>query len=140
MLNQTKIDQFIRWRAGNIERDMDGVTTGILAVVRWIFLVVMSWSSLAVSLAIFIAILKSAGASLDVAMISFFAFLLMWLLFSFTSVYSRLIDYLVTLLEAGLFPQVGCFREPASSMIFPRFTQYISPVLGLPTAPPLSRA
>lgn len=137
MFSQTKISQFRQMRAANIERDMGGVTTGGIAVVRLLFLLVTSWGILGAGIAGLIGVLKLVGASLDVAIISFFAFLLMWLCFSFSRSYSRLIDWLVTFFEGGLLPLgIGFFRQPASSIIFPRFIRYISPVLGIPTAPP----
>lgn len=116
---------------------MGGVTTGPVAAVRWFFLVTISWTVLAFGSVALIMILKWAGASLDVAMVSFFAFLLLWLSFSFSRSYSRLIDWLVNFFEGGLLPEkISCFRQPAVSEIHTYFTEYISPILGVPTTPP----
>jgi hypothetical protein len=137
MLNQTNLDQYLRWRAANYARAMGGVTTGLLAVVRWIFLVALIWGSMGLGLFTLLATLKFVGASLDVAIISMFAFMLMLLFFSFTDSYSKIIEDLVNFFEEGLFPKgIRCFRQPIAAIIIQSFSRYTSPVLGVPTTPP----
>lgn len=116
---------------------MGGVTTGPIAALRGFLLLVATWGSLGGGLAILICILKSVGASSDVALISFYAFLLFWLGFSFTGLHSRLVDWLVTFFEGGILPQgVRCYGQPVASELQSTIPYYLSPVLGVPTSPP----
>lgn len=141
MFNQEKIDQFRQWRASNYEREMGGVTTGFLAVIRWIFLAVTIWGCLVIGLVIFIAMMKIAGASRELAVISFYGFILIWFCFSFTNFYSPIINRLVAFFEGGLLPQgIGAFLQPVETEIHTAFIDYISPILGVPTTPPRSIA
>lgn len=137
MFNQTTISQFRQTRAANIERDMGGVTTGELAALRAFLLVVVSWGSLGIGFAALIGVLKLAGTSADAALISFFAFMLLWLGFSFSRLHSQIIESIISFFEDGILPQrVWCFGQPASSEIFQFFSQYLGPILGVPTTPP----
>ncbi len=137
MFSQTKITQFRQMRAANIERDMGGVTTGVLAVLRGFLLVVASWGSLGIGFAALIGVLKLAGASPDVALISFFAYLLLWLGFSFFQLHSQFIERIITFFEDGILPPIGwSFGQSVSSEIFQFFSQYLGPILGVPTTPP----
>lgn len=137
MFSQTTITQFRQMRAANIERDMGGVTTGELAALRAFLLVVVSWGSLGIGFAALIGVLKLAGASADAALVSFFAYMLLWLGFSFTQLHSRFIEWIIAFFEGGILPQgIGCFGQPSSSEIFQLYSQYLGPVLGVPTTPP----
>lgn len=137
MFSQSQITQFKNYRAANIERDMGGVTTGPIAALRGFFLLVATWGSLFAGLGCLYGILKSVGASSDIALISFYAFLLFWLGFCFTDLHSRLVDWVVDFFEGGILPKgVRCFGQPAVSEFHSTFTDYHSPVLGVPTSPP----
>lgn len=139
MFSQTEITQFRKKRAANIERDMGGVTIGPIAALRCFFMLVVTWGGLGVGLVTLIGILKLAGASADVALISFYAFMFLWLGFGFTSIHSRLVDWLVSFFEGGILPRgIRCCGQPAASEFHSTFTDYFGPVLGVPTTPPRS--
>lgn len=141
MFNQARMDRFRRWRAGNFERDMGGVTSGFLAFVRLILLTLVTWVSLWASSAIFMLVLWLIEASMSSATVLLGVFVFGVLIFSCTQCYSRMIATVVAFFEEGFLPRgVRCFGRLVFAVIQSIFSQYISPVHGVPTAPPKSLA
>jgi hypothetical protein len=137
-LLQTKIAQYRQMRASNYEFAMGGVTTGPLAVIRWQLLAFVIWGSLAIGLAILFFFLSLAGASPQVAALSFYAFMLFWLCLSFTDFYSWVIYKIVEFFESGILPKVINFFSLRPSDIFTRTSRYVAPIPSVPSAPPRS--
>lgn len=135
-LLQTKIAQYRLLRASNYEFAMGGVKTGPLMVIRWLILPLVIWGSLAIGLAILFFFLWLAGASIQVATLTFYAYMLIWLCLSSTDFYSWIIYKLVDFFESGILPKViNFFRQPPSE-IFTRTSRYVAPTPTVPTAPP----
>jgi hypothetical protein len=137
MFNSIHFAQFEKWRGDNYLHEMGGVTSGPIAVFRYFCLIAASWGGLLIGVSLLVAILKIVNTTLDVAMLSFYIFLIVWLCFSFTRSYSQLINNIVDFFERGILPQgIGLFGQPVVSIIPPQLIPSISRFIQVPKSPP----